>query len=38
MGCKRKDQLGNIITDPCSDDDACLNYEPLPADRTISLT
>ena len=38
MGCKRKDYLGNIITDPCSDTDACLNYEPLPADRTIGLT
>ena len=38
MGCKRKDYLGNIITDPCDDADACLNYEPLPADRKISLT
>ena len=38
MGCKRKDYLGNIITDPCDDADACLNYEPLPSDRTISLT
>ena len=38
MGCKRKDYLGNIITDPCADTDACLNYEPLPADRTIGLT
>ena len=38
MGCKRKDYLGNIITDPCADTDACLNYEPLPADRKISLT
>ena len=38
MGCKRKDYLGNIITDPCDDADACLNYEPLPSDRRISLT